>query len=106
MWEAEDDNLSNNKNELTNRNNDMLMCNKGVELDNSFSFQIELMDILQRHGSDLGIHDEIINLLQNYLRSGILDPKHVDLVTQKKFISNIEKYFETKSCDLKMHQIV
>ena len=75
------------------------MCNKDVGLDNSYSFQIELMDILLRHGSDLGMHDEIINLLQTYLRSGKLDPKHPDLVTWKKFISNIEKDFKTKACE-------
>ena len=41
MLEAEDDDLPNNQNELTsNRNNAMPICNKGVELDNSFSFQI------------------------------------------------------------------
>ena len=96
--EAEDDDLPNNQNELTsNRKNAMQRCNKDVELDNSYSFQIELMDILQRHGSDLGMHDELINLLQKYLQSGKLDPKHVDLLTRKKFISTIKKDFKTKS---------
>ena len=75
----------------------MTMCNKDVQLDYSYSFQIELMDIIQRHGSDLGIHDKIINLLQTYLQSGKLDPTHTYLVTRKKFISNIEKDFKTKS---------
>ena len=42
MWEAEDDDLQNNQNELTNRNNAMTMCNKGVELDNSFLFKLNL----------------------------------------------------------------
>ena len=98
MLEAEDDDLPNNQNELTsNRKNAMPICNKDVELDNSYSFQIELMDILQRHGSDLGMHDELINLLQKYLQFGKLDPEHVDLLTRKKFISTIEKDFKTKS---------
>ena len=55
------------------------------------------MNILQRHGCNLGMHDEIINLIQTYLQTSKLGPKHPDLVTQQRFISNIEKDFKTKS---------
>ena len=40
MWEAVNEEAPNNQNELIHRNNAMPMCNKDVELDNSYSFQI------------------------------------------------------------------
>ena len=78
-------------------NNSMTPCKKDVELDVSYSLQIELMNILQKHGCNLGMYDEVINLIQTYLRTSKLDPKHPDVLTQKVLISQIEKDFKTIS---------
>ena len=46
MLPAANDEVPNNQNELNHRNNVLQACKKDVQLDNSYSFQIELTDIL------------------------------------------------------------
>ena len=53
------------------------------------------MDILQKHGSNLIMCDEIISLLDVCLRTGKIIPKRPQLISQKKFIKKVEKDFKT-----------
>ena len=46
-----------------------------------YSFQIELMDILQKHKADLQMHDEIVLLLDGYLQYGKINPTKSGLQT-------------------------
>ena len=69
---------------------------KNVPLTNgSFSFQIDLMDLLQRHKADLKLHDEIINLMDSYFRSGKLDSNDMNLLSRQRFIKKVEESFKT-----------
>ena len=55
-----------------------------------YLFQIELMDILQRHKTDLKMHDEIVVLLDDYLRNGKSNADRPGLCSRKAFISKVE----------------
>ena len=54
-----------------------------------YSFQIELMDILQKHKADLQMHDEIVLLLDGYLQNGKINPTKSGLRTRKEFIKQV-----------------
>ena len=57
-------------------------------------------DILSVHpltASGIAMHDEMINVLDTYVRTGIFDPKHLDLVTRKIYLSKVQKYFNIVS---------
>ena len=54
------------------------------------------MDILQRHKTNLILHDEIVDLVSLYLRIGKLNSKKSDLVHRKAFIKQVEESFQIK----------
>ena len=83
------------ENPLTKRG-DTPAPDRTIQIEGSYRFQIELMDILQRHNTDLGIHDEIINLLDGYLRYGRINATCPNLCSRKKFISTVEADFKTR----------
>ena len=68
---------------------------KNVPIPGNVSFQIELMEILQRHKTDVKLHDEIINLLDHYLTAGKIDPTNKNFSSRKKFIRKIGRDFST-----------
>ena len=79
---------------------------KDVSVNNGgYSFQIELMDILQRHKTDLKMHDEIVSLLDDYLRNGKLNADQPGLRTRKNFIAKVQKDFNTTGLKPK-HKLV
>ena len=79
---------------------------KDVSITNGgYSFQIELMDILQRHKTDLKMHDEIVSLLDDYLKNGKLNADQPGLLTRKKFIAKVQKDFDTTGLKPK-HKLV
>ena len=75
----------------------MAPCKKYLEVDGGYTFQIKLIDMLQRHGSDIGMNGEIIKLIQTSLQTGSLHQNNLDLLLRNKFISCIEKDFKKKS---------
>ena len=64
------------------------------ETSNKTPFQIDLMDLLQRHKTDLKVYDEIIKLMSSYLKSGKIRHDCSDLITRKQFINKVEKTFQ------------
>ena len=46
-------------------------------------FQIQLVDILKKHGCPMKIHDEIINLVNNGLTTVSLSAKNPPLLSSK-----------------------
>ena len=80
-------------------------CNDISINNGGYSFQIELMDILQRHKTDLKMHDEIVSLLDEYLRNGKLNADQPGLLTRKKFIAKVQKDFDTTGLKPK-HKLV
>ena len=54
------------------------------------------MDLLQRHKTDLKLHGEIISLMSNYLKGVKLGSDTSNLMTRKKFITTVEKTFQTE----------
>jgi hypothetical protein len=68
---------------------------KDVSIPGNMAFQIELMDILQKHKTDMKLYDEIIILLDQYLTSGKLNPKNPNLSSRKAFMQKVETNFNT-----------
>ena len=89
------ENTGSNKTDDMDGSNAIHPFNNNIVTEGIYSFQIELMEILQRHGSDLIMHDEIIYLFRSYLTTGKLDPPNDDFCSRKQFISRVEKESET-----------
>ena len=56
---------------------------KDVSIPGNIAFQIELMEILQEHKTDMKLYDEIIILLDQYLSTGKLNPKTSQSILKK-----------------------
>jgi len=82
--EDRSDQIMNQDSEITD--NIKTPFSKNVKIQNGgYLFQIELMDILQRHKTDLKMHDEIVTLLDDYLRNGKINADRPGLCTRKKY---------------------
>ena len=46
---------------------------KSITISGNVVFQVELMEILQRHKTDMNLHDKIIHFLDHYLMTGKLN---------------------------------
>ena len=53
------------------------------------------MEILQKHKTDLKVYDEIVTLLDQYLTTGKLNPRHPNLLSRKAFMKKVETDFKT-----------
>ena len=53
------------------------------------------MEILQRHKTDMKLHSEIIQSLDQYLTNGKLNPKHPNICSRKAFMQKVETDFKT-----------
>jgi hypothetical protein len=110
-WELQTSSPNERSTESTNDNSDdtsmrKIPFSKDASVNSGgYSFQIELVDILQRHKTDLKMHDEIVSLLDDYLRNGKLNADQPGLRTRKNFIAKVQKYFNTKGLKLK-HKLV
>ena len=58
-------------------------------------FNIELNGILQNHGCDLGVHDEIVDLINGYTSTGRLSEDSPPLFHRKKFLNIMEREYST-----------
>ena len=58
-------------------------------------FQIQLVDILQRHGCPMKMQDEVIDLINAGLRTGSLRSDNPHLHSRKKFLNQVEQIYET-----------
>ena len=56
----------------------------------SYRFQIELNDILQRHRAHLSMHDEIVGLMRSYITNGRIPGNQLDLKTRSSFLTDVK----------------
>ena len=56
----------------------------------SFCFQLELNDILQRHRAHLSMHDEIVGLLKSYVGNGRVSAEDLDLKSRETFLRDVK----------------
>lgn len=56
----------------------------------SYCFQIELNDILQRHRAHLSMHDEIVGLMRSYITNGRIPGNQLDLKTRSSFLTDVK----------------
>ena len=61
----------------------------------SLPFQIQLMDIMQKHGCPMTLHYEVINLVNNGLLTGNLSTDNPPLLSRKPFLRQVERTFHT-----------
>ena len=72
-------------------------------LPGNVAFQIDLIDIMQKHRCDLKMHDEIVDLVNKYVQNGMIHEDMPELIKRKGFINSMEDQFETE--DLKPEHI-
>ena len=61
----------------------------------SIPFQIELVEMLQKNGCSMKMHDDLINLINSGLTNGNLKDVNPPLLSRQKFVSQVERAFET-----------
>ena len=61
--------------------------------DGTFSFQIQLLDIMQKHGTPMIMHDEIIDLVSTELQSESLRVNGPPLLSREKILKRVEQVF-------------